>query len=216
MKPAKTSLLKLFIKILISRHVQALAFSMLLAGIAFAQAPPAEKSLADFLTEKTVYFAEGNFSIALPVDAMGSGAIDKGKNGPAGGYMGFFKEGMIMLGFEDYTDPAFSLKTEKEYGDFFEGHKKESLKRSKAKLTFEGPLVSGGFRGWAIGFRMPDGSTGLARDFYANRRRYSLIAFIKKDVPGAGELMAKVLDSFRPGRNNDLSSNPIPVLTSGP
>jgi hypothetical protein len=168
--------------------------------------PPAERSLADLRAGETFYFPEGNFSISLPVAAMGLGPVQDTENGPARTYMGFFKEGMIILAYEDFTDPAFSLKTDKEYQDFFDAHKNEALKRSKAKLISEGPLKSGEFRGWFVAFQMPDGSTGFARDFYANRRRYSLSAFIKKDVPGAGESMAKALDSFRPGVKPELGA----------
>ena len=197
----------------------------LLAGVAAAQTPPpplariqtdsqetktgppsAEKSLADLKAGETFYFPEGNFSISLPGKAKGAWAEKDGKDGSALTYMWFLEEGIIILTYETFTDPAFSLKTDKEYQDFFDAHKNEALKRSKAKRISEGPLNSGEFRGWFVAFQMPDGSAGFARDFYGNRKRYSLTAFIKKDVPRAGELMGKALDSFKPGAKPELSA----------
>jgi hypothetical protein len=165
--------------------------------------PQPERSLADLTDGETFYSPEGNFSISLPGNAKSGLAEKEGKAGAVLTYVWFLKEGMIILTYETFTEPAFSLKTDKEYQDFFDGHKNEALKRSKAKLISEGPLKSGEFRGWFVAFQMPDGSAGLARDFYANRKRYSLMAFIKKDVP-AGELFAKALDSFKPEARPDL------------
>jgi len=207
-------------KIITFHYIHALSVSLVLAGFAPAQQstpappppkaqtdsqetkagpPPAERSLADLPAGETFYSPEGNFSIALPGDAKGAWVEKDGKAGSTLTYMWFLKEGMIILTYETFTDPAFSLKTDKEYQDFFDAHKNEASKRSKAKLIFEGPLRSGEFRGWGVTFQMSDYSTGLAREFYANRRRYSLVAFVKKDVYGAGDLMAKALDSFKPG-----------------
>jgi hypothetical protein len=208
-------------KIIRFHHIHALAVSLVLAGFASAQQPthgpppprartgptefkttgpiPAEKSLADLKAGEAFYSPEGNFSIALPDNANGAWSVKDGKTGSVLTYMWFLKEGMIILTYETFTDPAFSIKTDKEYQDFFDAHKNVAFKRSKSKLISEGPLKSGEFRGWGVTFQMSDDSAGLARDFYANRIRYSLIAFIKKDVPLAGELIAKALDSFKPG-----------------
>lgn len=171
-----------------------------------AASTPEERSLVEFQNGEVFYYQKGDFSIGFPESVGGAPPPAKGgDNEQTHGYIWVFKEGMIMLHCENFRDPGPSLNSEKEYQEFFEKHKNAALTRSNAKLTSEGPLKSGEYKGWGFTFQMTDGSSGFARDFYANKREYTLIAFVKKGVEGAEGLISRGLDSFRP-------ESPNPVL----
>lgn len=179
-----------------------LFITLFLTGFATAQSSgqsTQERSLADLAANEKFSSAKGGFSIDLP-NATGTPASKKEQGADVSGetFMWFFKEGIIILTYYDFTDPKFSLKTDKDYADFFESHKDDALKHSGAKLISEGPLKLGEYTGYGISFQMPSGSTGIARNYYAHRKEFTLIAFITMDMPGAEALIAKAFDSFSP------------------
>lgn len=189
-----------------------LSLSAIFTGFILAQPPPPpaakeggvkqirqQDSLKTLSATEKFSSADGRFVVALPQSISGFAAITPkgaGINVSGSSYQWRIKEGGILINYFDYLDQNFSVKSDKDFANYFEGVTESTINSLKAKLIFSTRIKLGNFNGIKLDFQLPNGLKGTHRNYLINKRQYSLTAYFEQDVPDAENLINQAFDSF--------------------
>ena len=110
------------------------------------QVPVREDSLKELPQSEKFLSVEGRFTVALPKNISGFGALSPkilGQNASGSFYQWRLSEGFVRITFQEYLDPEFSVTTDRDFVNFFAGVRDAILNNLKGELRSDEQLKLG-------------------------------------------------------------------------
>lgn len=188
-----------------------IAAALMLVNSNPAQPPPASKktdgkvvrivqepALRNLSSTEKFSSVDGRYSILLPTNVSGFSSLTPkslGINAAGGMFQWRLREGMILISYQDFLDPNFSVSSDQDYANYFAGVKDGVLNSLKGKLVSDKLIKLDKYRGYEFRFEMPNSMRGIARTYYVEKRNYTLIAALTS-VDDAESLVFRAFDSL--------------------